>query len=148
MRITTRGRYGLRAVLKLTLSDRGKPISIRELSSLEGISPEFLEQIFFRLRKSGIIKSTRGPGGGFQMEKDPSEVSVKDIFDAVGEEIALTPCTNDDGPQTPCAHENDCLSHDMWVETANHFKSYFSNITIKDILEKKSVAVDLGESVN
>jgi Rrf2 family transcriptional regulator, iron-sulfur cluster assembly transcription factor len=148
MRITTRGRYGLRAVLKLTLSDRGKPISIRELSSIEGISPEFLEQIFFRLRKSEIIKSTRGPGGGFQMEKDPAEVSVKDIFNAVGEEISLTPCTVEDCPSAPCNHENECLAHDMWVETADYINSYFSNITIKDILEKKSVAVELAEATN
>lgn len=146
MRITTRGRYGLRAVLKLTLSDRGKPISIRELSEIENISPEFLEQIFFRLRKAGIIKSTRGPGGGFQMEKDPGEVSVKDIFDAVGEEIALTPCTNDDGPRAPCSHENECLAHDMWVETADYINSYFEGITIKDILEKQSAAVELETS--
>ena len=146
MRISTRGRYGLRALLKLTLSDRGKPISIRELSSIEGISPEFLEQIFFRLRKSGIIKSTRGPGGGFQMDRDPAEVTVKNIFDAVGEEIALTPCTVDDGPHAPCSHENECLAHDMWVETANHINGYFESITLQDILEKKSVAVELGKS--
>ena len=143
MRVTTRGRYGLRAVLKLTLSDRGKPISIRELSAIEEISPEFLEQIFFRLRKSGIIKSTRGPGGGFQMEKDPGEVTVKDIFDAVGEEISLTPCTVDESLRTPCNHENRCLAHDMWVETANHINDYFRGITIKDILEKQSAAVAL-----
>lgn len=146
MRITTRGRYGLRAVLKLTLSDRGKPISIRELSEIEEISPEFLEQIFFRLRKAGIIKSTRGPGGGFQMEMDPGEVSVKDIFDAVGEEIALTPCTNEEGPRSPCNREKKCLAHEMWVETADHINGYFSNITIKDILEKQSAAVELESS--
>ena len=146
MRITTRGRYGLRAVLKLTLSDRGKPISIRELSEIESISPEFLEQIFFRLRKAGIIKSTRGPGGGFQMEMDPAEVTVKDIFDAVGEEIALTPCTIDDGPRNPCSHEEQCLAHDMWVETADYINSYFAGITIKDILEKQSAAVELETS--
>ena len=145
MRITTRGRYGVRAVLKLTLSDRGKPISIRELSAEEEISPEFLEQIFFRLRKSGIIKSTRGPGGGFQMEKDPAEVSVKDIFDAVGEEISLTPCTTEDCPSPPCTRENRCLAHEMWVETSKYVNDYFRGITIKDILEKQSVAVSIAE---
>ncbi len=141
MRITTRGRYGLRAVLKLTLSDRGKPISIRELSEAEGISPEFLEQIFFRLRKSGIIKSTRGPGGGFQMNQDPAEVSVKDIFDAVGEEIALTPCTTDEGKHIGCSREKDCLAHDMWVETSDYINGYFKSISIKDILDKQRAEV-------
>ena len=140
MRITTRGRYGLRAVLKLTMSDTGKPISIRELSQIEEISPEFLEQIFFRLRKAGIIKSTRGPGGGFQMEKDPSEVTVKDIFSAVGEEISLTPCTTDEGlgPRAPCTHEKKCLAHSLWVETSDYINDYFKGITIQDILDKES----------
>ncbi len=148
MRITTRGRYGLRAVLKLTLSDRGKPISIRELSSAEGISPEFLEQIFFRLRKSGIIKSTRGPGGGFQMDRNPAEVTIKDIFDAVGEEISLTPCTASDGSRVPCNHEENCLAHDLWVETADYINDYFKRITIKEILEKQSAAVGIADSLN
>ena len=139
MRITTRGRYGLRAVLKLTVTETGKPISIRELSEKEDISPEFLEQIFFRLRKSGIIKSTRGPGGGFQLNRDPAEITVKEIFDAVGEEISLTPCTSNTDPRSPCTREKRCIAHEMWVETADHINEYFRGITIANILEKQSV---------
>ena len=82
------------------------------------------------------------------MERDPAEVTVKDIFDAVGEEISLTPCTTDDGSRTPCSHENQCLAHDMWVETANHINDYFAGITIKDILEKQSAAVGIADSLN
>ena len=141
MRVTTRGRYGLRAVLTLTASDRGKPISIRELSEKEDISPEFLEQIFFRLRKAGIIKSTRGPGGGFQLEKSPDEISVKDIFDAVGEEISLTPCTSDTDPRSPCPRDGECIAHDMWVDTSNHLIDYFKGITVQSILDDKAKAL-------
>ena len=136
MRITTRGRYGLRAVLKLTISDKGKPVSIRELSESEEISPEFLEQIFFRLRKAGIIKSTRGPGGGFQLDKSPSEITVKDIFDAVGEEISLTPCTSETDPRSPCDRADNCIAYNMWSDTSEHFNSYFEGITIQSILDK------------
>jgi len=136
MRITTRGRYGLRAVLKLTVSDKGKPISIRELSESEDISPEFLEQIFFKLRKAGIIKSTRGPGGGFQLNKSPEEITVKEIFDAVGEEISLTPCTSDTDPRSPCERADDCISRKMWEATSRHFNDYFGTITVQSILEK------------
>ena len=138
MRITTRGRYGLRAVLKLTASDRGKPISIRELSEKEGISPEFLEQIFFRLRKAGIIKSTRGPGGGFQINKSPDEISVKNIFDAVGEEISRTPCTSDTDPRSPCPRDGNCIAHAMWVDTSNYFVTYFEGITVQSILDNNT----------
>ena len=137
MRITTRGRYGLRAVLRLTASDKGKPISIRELSESEDISPEFLEQIFFKLRKAGIIRSTRGPGGGFQLDKPPEEVTVKDIFDAVGEEISLTPCTSDTDPRAPCQRADDCIARDMWVKTSNHINDYFRRITIQSLLNGK-----------
>ncbi|MBT3276025.1 MAG: Rrf2 family transcriptional regulator [Spirochaetales bacterium] len=135
MRITTRGRYGLRAVLKLTVTDKGKPISIRELSEMESISPEFLEQIFFRLRKAGVIKSTRGPGGGFQMERDPKEVTIKDIFDAVGEEISLTPCTSDTDPRSPCGRGEECITHDLWVKTSEYITSYFQSITLQNIID-------------
>ncbi|MBN1685130.1 MAG: Rrf2 family transcriptional regulator [Spirochaetales bacterium] len=137
MRITTRGRYGLRAVLKLTVSDRGKPISIRELSESEDISPEFLEQIFFKLRKAGIIKSTRGPGGGFQLDKSPDQITVKDIFDAVGEEISLTPCTSDTDPRSPCERAGDCITRDMWQATSEHINEYFDNITIQSLLDRQ-----------
>ena len=136
MRINASGRYGVRAILQLALSDRGKPISIRELSSIVGISPGILEQIFFNLRKSGIVKSTRGPSGGFQMDRNPAMVTVKDIFDATGEEIVLTLCTSDDCSRAPCSRENVCLAYDMWVETADHINGYFKSITIQDILKK------------
>lgn len=138
MRVTTRGRYGLRAVLRLTASDRGKPISIRALSEKEDISPEFLEQIFFRLRKAGIIKSTRGPGGGFQLNKTPAEISVKDIFDAVGEEISLSPCTSDTDPRSPCPKDSDCIAHAMWINTSNYLVEYFERITVQSILDNNT----------
>ena len=138
MRVTTRGRYGLRAVLTLTASDNGKPISIRELSQREAISPEFLEQIFFRLRKAGIIKSTRGPGGGFQLDKSPEEITVKDIFDAVGEEISLTPCTSDTDPRSPCPRDGECIAHDMWADTSKCLIEFFEGITVKSILDKNA----------
>jgi Rrf2 family iron-sulfur cluster assembly transcriptional regulator len=97
MRITTKGRYALRAILQLSQQAENSPVSIRTLSELEDISAEFLEQIFFRLRKAGLIKSTRGPGGGFQLVKTLSEITVADIFQAVGEELHFSPCTLDDG---------------------------------------------------
>jgi Rrf2 family transcriptional regulator, iron-sulfur cluster assembly transcription factor len=135
MRVTTKGRYAVRAVLKLTMSDQSKPISIRYLAESEEISPEFLEQIFFRLRKAGVIKSTRGPGGGFMLNRDPSEISIKDIFDAVGEEINLSPCTSESDPDFICSRENRCLAHNMWMEAAQVVRGYFSEVTIQKVLD-------------
>jgi Rrf2 family iron-sulfur cluster assembly transcriptional regulator len=118
-------------------------MSIRQLAEAEDISPEFLEQIFFRLRKADVIKSTRGPGGGFALNRDPSHITIKDIFDAVGEEISLSPCTSSVDPDFVCAREKHCVAHDMWSEAADYITSYFSQITIQKVLEdiKKGQAI-------
>ena len=135
MRVTTKGRYGLRAVVKLAVSSDDGPISIRQLSEAEDISAEFLEQIFFRLRKAGIINSTRGPGGGFRLNRRASEISVKDVFDAVGEEINLSPCTSEDQTEPECVHREKCPAHFMWCDAADHIREYFSGITLQDIIK-------------
>ncbi len=85
MRITTKGRYGLRAVINLARSNHSRPVSIGSIASEENVSSEFLEQIFFKLKKAGLIRSIRGPGGGFVLNRMPGEISVQDILAAVGE---------------------------------------------------------------
>ncbi|MBN2509135.1 MAG: Rrf2 family transcriptional regulator [Spirochaetales bacterium] len=133
MRITTKGRYALRAITQLAKSYAGQPISIKELSKTEDISPEFLEQIFFKLRKAGIISSTRGPGGGFSLEKDPKEITIHDLFSAVGEGIELTPCSGEE----ECEKAEECLTHSLWKDASAHFQEYFSGITVDDVLHKR-----------
>jgi len=93
MRITTKGRYGLRAVASLAMSTHTRPVSINTIASGENVSSEFLEQIFYKLKKAGVIRSIRGPGGGFVLARKPEEITVKDILEAVGEMGGLTPCT-------------------------------------------------------
>ena len=138
MRITTKGHYALRAVSQLAANYTDKPISIRELAEMEELSPEFLEQIFYKLRKAGLINSTRGPGGGFSLNRPPEEISITEIFDAVGEGLDLAPCTISDAE--PCDHKN-CITHHIWVEASNHFREYFRNISVRDIVDAKSVVV-------
>ena len=133
MRITTKGRYALRAVLQLSQHAENRPVSIRTLSEIEDISAEFLEQIFFRLRKAGLIKSTRGPGGGFQLVKPLDQISVADIFEAVGEELHFSPCTLDDG--NSCGREDICSAHGFWDHTYDLFRKYFEHVTLGDIIE-------------
>ncbi|AFG38595.1 RrF2 family transcriptional regulator [Spirochaeta africana] len=125
MRITTKGRYAIRAITNLAMANSDKPKPIKAIAEEEGISPEFLEQIFFRLKKTGMISSVRGPGGGFRLARDPKDISVKEIFNAVGEGIDLTPCTTmceeDDAlPKNPnaytasgCERTAECLVHDI-----------------------------------
>ncbi len=135
MRITTKGRYALRAVLQLSQQAENRPVSIRTLSEIEDISAEFLEQIFFRLRKAGLIKSTRGPGGGFQLVKPVEQITVADIFEAVGEELHFSPCTLDDG--NSCGREDICSAHGFWEHTYSLFRKYFAHVTLGDILNNR-----------
>jgi Rrf2 family iron-sulfur cluster assembly transcriptional regulator len=139
MRVTTKGRYALRAITKLAMETNGKPVPIKRIASEEEISAEFLEQIFFRLKKAGIIASMRGPGGGFVMNQEPEEITVKAIFDAVGEGIELTPCTSylDDG-NGDCTRKEDCVVHDLWQEVAEHIVQYFDNITLRHVMDKNT----------
>jgi len=137
MRITTKGRYALRAVITLAKSTQSKPVSIRELAEIEEISPEFLEQIFFRLKKTGMITSTRGPGGGFQLNRDPSEISLNDILEAAGESTEFTPCIPMNGQTGEhCSRIDHCIAHKVWKEAVNHIKDYFTNITLQDIINE------------
>jgi Rrf2 family iron-sulfur cluster assembly transcriptional regulator len=131
MRITTKGRYALRAITNLAMKGTDRPVPIKTLAAEEEISPEFLEQIFFKLKKSGIISSVRGPGGGFVLEQDPEDVSVKDIFEAVGEGLEITPCVGDE----ECDKKDTCLVHGVWKEASDHIVGYFESLSLKKIME-------------
>ena len=135
MRITTRGRYALRASLALAKmeKDNGGPVSINHLAEIENISPVFLEQIFFKLRKAGIVSSSRGPGGGFCFSRNLDTLTVKEILDSAGEEIELTLC---DKREDNCDRIGECISHYVISDAHDLLKKYFSEITIASILEK------------
>ncbi|MFP4564283.1 MAG: RrF2 family transcriptional regulator [Spirochaetia bacterium] len=136
MRITTKGRYALRAVLTLAECCEGKPVSIRELAEKESISPEFLEQIFFKLKKTGMISSTRGPGGGFTLNRSPKDITLHDILDATGEGVEFSPCLVSTNGSS-CPRQSHCIAHGVWDDAAKHIRDYFENITLKNILENK-----------
>ena len=144
MRVTTKGRYALRALVKLALDGSEKPIPIKRLAEAEEISPEFLEQIFFRLKKSGIIDSVRGPGGGFVLRMDPEDITTRAIFDAVGEGIELTPCTtpSNNGNAKECDRAEECLMHDVWHEVSEHITTYFESLTLRKILDRSRETTD------
>ena len=133
MRLTTKGRYGVRAVINLASAFNNRPISIKRIAGDEDISPEFLEQIFFKLKKAGIIRSLRGPGGGFVMNKRISNITVKDILDAVGEMVYPTPCTN---PDIGCDKSATCPVHKLWVDFYKTNSDFLSGITLKDITDQ------------
>ena len=135
MRVTTKGRYALRAITKLAINDSTKPVPTKRIAAVEETSPEFLEQIFFRLKKSGIINSVRGPGGGFVMNRRPEEITVKEIFDAVGEGIDLTPCTSYSN-NGHCEREDYCVVRDVWQDASRYIIDYFASLTLRQVVDR------------
>ncbi|MCL1813532.1 MAG: Rrf2 family transcriptional regulator [Treponema sp.] len=146
MRITTRGRYALRASLALVriqnllpsarLTDPGEyaPVSINQISEEEQISSVFLEQIFFKLRKAGIVSSVRGPGGGFLFAKSPGTITLKEILDAAGEELDVTDC--DKNAKTCKISGKKCSSHAVWEDVTKILDNYFSTVTLSMVIER------------
>ena len=132
MRITTRGRYALRA--SLAMARRGKDgalVSIHSLSEMEQISPVFLEQIFFKLKKAGIVNSVRGPGGGFSFARPLDQLTVKDILDAAGEELGAGFC---DKHLDQCDKASGCISHRVWLTVSDLVIDYLSGLTLAGLL--------------
>lgn len=145
MRITTKGRYALRALANLAATTDGKPKPIKTIAQEEHISPEFLEQIFFKLKKADVIHSVRGPGGGFTIHRDPANITIKDIFIAVDEGLDLTPCTAciADSEDDPCDRMENCIVHAVWKDVSDHFLGYLDSITLAAVLENNQDKVNL-----
>lgn len=137
MRITTKGRYGIRAVTYLAEENATSPISIARIAEKEGVSPEFLEQIFYKLKKSGLISSLRGPRGGFVLERAPSEITLRAILLAVDETLYPAPCV-DERVGEKCSRKPDCPVYSVWSDLSTIINDYFANITIADLVKRGS----------
>jgi Rrf2 family iron-sulfur cluster assembly transcriptional regulator len=133
MKITTKGRYAVRAMVRLAAADRTFPFPAGQIAMAEGISPEFLEQIFYRLKKAGIIRSVRGPRGGFFLERDPGTISVKEILNAVDEDIQPAPCAHS---ASDCTRGEQCGLAALWQNLYKLQDNYLSSVTLEDILSE------------
>lgn len=129
MKVSAKGRYAVRAVINLSKSTMEQK-SVREVAKEESISSDFLEKIFAKLKKNGIITSIRGAHGGFLLAKDIKDITVLSILESVGEELSPTPCSSD-----KCGKECD-ISY-FWAMTKEHISDYFSKITISDIIKRE-----------
>ncbi|MDR2072006.1 MAG: Rrf2 family transcriptional regulator [Spirochaetaceae bacterium] len=140
MRITRRGRYALRASVALArLQSQGTPVSINQLAEAETISSVFLEQIFFRLRKAGIVNSVRGPGGGFSFAKPLEQLTVREILLAAGEELELTAC---DKRIINCKRMVTCTSHSVWEEVTAIINRYLEKVTLAMVLRRETTDIE------
>jgi Rrf2 family transcriptional regulator, iron-sulfur cluster assembly transcription factor len=135
MRLTTKGRYAVTAMLDLAIhNDRG-PISLADISSRQGISLSYLEQLFARLRKRGLVVSTRGPGGGYTLSRPASDTPIADVISAVDEKVDTTRC----GGAADCQNNQRCLTHDLWTDLSDQIRQFLTSITLADVMARNGV---------
>ena len=133
MRLTTKGRFAVTAMLDLALNEVEKPVTLAGISERQAISLSYLEQLFSRLRRQGLVTSVRGPGGGYRVAKAHHEISVSNIITAVDELIDATQC----GGKEDCHEEGRCMTHDLWASLNNKILDYLSGVTLAELVENK-----------
>jgi Rrf2 family iron-sulfur cluster assembly transcriptional regulator len=140
MRLTTKGRYAVTAMLDLALHTTQGPISLSCISERQGISLSYLEQLFSKLRKGQLVVSIRGPGGGYQLNRSTCDINVAQIIDAVNESIDATNC----GGTGDCQQGDFCLTHHLWTDLSDQIHQFLSGISLEKLVEKKDVALIAG----
>jgi Rrf2 family transcriptional regulator, iron-sulfur cluster assembly transcription factor len=130
MRLTTKGRFAVTAMLDLALSEIDRPVTLAGISERQEISLSYLEQLFSRLRRNGLVKSVRGPGGGYRIAKALEDISVSDIITAVDEQIDATQC----GGNENCHEERRCMTHDLWSSLNVRILEYLSGVSLAELV--------------
>lgn len=143
MRLTTKGRYAVTAMLDLALHAQKGPVSLGDISDRQSISVSYLEQLFAKLRKGGLVSSVRGPGGGYQLAHLAGDIFVADIIDAVDESVDATRC----GGQGDCQQGVTCLTHELWSDLSDQIHHFLANISLQELLTRRQVqAVSIRQS--
>ena len=135
MRLTTKGRYAVTAMLDLAVHHTEGPIALADISARQGISLSYLEQLFAKLRKTGLVASTRGPGGGYSLNKDASQIAVADVISAVDETVDATRC----GGSKNCQGESRCLTHDLWEDLSEQIRNFLRNVSLADLIKRHGI---------
>jgi Rrf2 family iron-sulfur cluster assembly transcriptional regulator len=133
MRLTTKGRFAVTAMIDLALRDGSGPVTLAEISARQKISLSYLEQLFGKLRRHQLVESVRGPGGGYCLAKKTADMSVADIILAVDEPIDATQC----GGKENCRDEQKCLTHDLWATLNERIFDYLGSVTLRQLVENQ-----------
>ncbi|HEC83938.1 MAG: Fe-S cluster assembly transcriptional regulator IscR [Candidatus Parabeggiatoa sp. nov. 2] len=133
MRLTTKGRYAVTAMLDLAINRNQGPITLADISQRQGISLSYLEQLFSRLRKQGLVNSTRGPGGGYRLSRSADSIAVAEVISAVDETLDATRCKG----LKNCHDARACLTHQLWTDLSEQIHDFLNDITLAEVLNKR-----------
>ena len=135
MRLTTKGRYAVTAMLDLALHAQHGPVSLADISERQGISLSYLEQLFAKLRRGSLVTSVRGPGGGYQLSRDMAGIQVAQVIDAVNESVDATRCQG----LGDCHSGDTCLTHHLWCDLSQQIHEFLSGISLADLVNRREV---------
>src|ERR687884_360981 len=133
MRLTTKGRFAVTAMMDLAMRDSSGPVTLAEISSRQRISLSYLEQLFGKLRRHELVDSVRGPGGGYRLSRDTAQITVAEIILAVDEPIDATQC----GGKENCHDEQKCLTHDLWATLNERIFEYLEGVTLRQLVDNQ-----------
>jgi len=135
MKLTTKGRYAVTAMLDLALHGSQGPVSLADISARQEISLSYLEQLFSRLRRQHLVVSVRGPGGGYRLSRPADDVFVAEVVDAVSESLDTTRCGN----KGDCQNGEKCLTHHLWSDLSDQIHQFLSEISLADLMRKREI---------
>ena len=139
MRLTTKGRFAVTAMMDLAMHHGDGPVTLAEISGRQKISLSYLEQLFGKLRRSGLVESVRGPGGGYRLARAPETVSVADVIVAVDEPIDATQC----GGRENCRDDRRCMTHELWSSLNEHILDYLQSVSLADLVAQQQQKADV-----
>lgn len=135
MRLTTKGRYAVTAMLDLAIHARQGPVSLNDISGRQGISLSYLEQLFAKLRRSGLVSSVRGPGGGYRLSREDADINVADIVDAVNESMDATRCNR----KGDCQDGVECLTHHLWMDLSDQIHAFLTGVSLSQLIGRREI---------
>jgi Rrf2 family transcriptional regulator, iron-sulfur cluster assembly transcription factor len=135
MRLTTKGRYAVTAMLDLSIHASKGPVNLTEISQRQAISLSYLEQLFAKLRQRNLVSSVRGPGGGYRLARPQKDIHVAEIIDAVSESLDTTRCLG----KGDCQQGETCLTHHLWQDLSDQIHAFLTNISLADLVSKREI---------
>ena len=144
MQISTKGKYSVRAVLDIAQNSNGSPVTLGAISKREGISLLFLEQLFQQLRKGNVVRSIRGPHGGYVLARDPAEITIGEIVRLIEPPLYTSSCFSNDGAVDNCRIGDTCIGGAIWKQLAEHVDNFLDSITLAELANKSKPEVVYG----